>query len=1060
MIRQCRRLLAGALCALGMLPAIAAAQNAPGGQAGTGIITGRVTDAGNRAPLPGVTVLVIGTQRGTLTTADGTFRIVGVPAGAAQVRAQRIGFAAVVRPVTVTAGGTATVEFALAAAAVQLDAVVTSATGETQRARETGNAVSTIDSSRLNTAVNANFAQTLAAKAPGVNISQGSGTTGSGSRIRIRGSNSVNLSNEPLLIIDGVRINNNPQSSTGAAIGVGGQTISRVNDINPEDIENIEVIKGPAAAALYGTAASNGVIQVTTKRGRPGTARWNTFAEYGVLNDPYEYPSNFANVGTFANTPTATNPATTVQKAGCTIELQVRPLTQGGCTNGQVLSFNPLETYKPYENGFRNQYGLSVSGGREGATYYVGGDFEREQGLVDPNNLKRANFRVNLDAAVNDKVTLALRTGYLSSRQGLPQNENNGFGYLSAGLLGKAGDCSPSGAASSPFICGTGATADTISYGYFSTLPRTFFAINARQNIEKFTGGLTANYQPLTWLRGTFTGGLDAIARLDRGLLPSNVITTQGQANLQGFATDLRAQEFTYTGTGSLIATYPIREGLEATSSLGGQYIRESLFTTFATGANLLAGSRSLRGASAQKDVDNRNEEIVTIGGFGEQRFAYRDRLFLSAALRADDNSAFGQGADLVYYPSTSLSYVISEEPFFPKIESLGQLRLRTAYGKSGQRPGFRQAETFFSPVAVATAPGSEQPAAIIGGTGNPTLRPEISREYEFGFDAGFFGERLGINFTTYNKRTNEALVSVPLAPSLALTASQFRNLGATSNRGAELGINATAFDTRPAKLDLTVSYSTNRNRLEDIGVNALGEPLPAIVFNNATQRHQEGYALGGYWGRTIKSFEDKDANGIISRTGCRAYGAQGVAPTTQDEPTCEIVLSDTAEYLGSPLPTRELSVNPALTLFKNVRLQALVDYRGGYRLWNQSREFRCFNFQQCQDIVDPTTPVGDQAKVIARALNSSAGYIEDASFTRLREVSVTFTAPEQFARRLRTAGLSLTVGGQNLATWSDYTGFDPEVQAGASAVNTFTSVDFFSQAPVRRFNTRLNVTF
>ena len=1058
MIRWSRRWLAQVAVVLGVLPAVAGAQDA-----GNGIVAGRVTDAGNQRPLPGITIVVVGTTRGTITGPDGTFRIVSIPPGSVQVRAQRIGYAAQTRTLTVAAGATAAADFALAAAAVQLDAIVTSATGETQRARETGNAVSTIDSSRLNTAVNANFAQSLAAKAPGVNISQGSGSTGTGSRIRIRGSNSVNLSNEPLLIVDGVRINNNPQSSDARANGVGGQTISRVNDINPEDIENIEVIKGPAAAALYGTAASNGVIQVTTRRGRPGQARWNTFAEFGVLNDPYDYPANYANIGTFERTPTTANPATTEQRAGCTIELQVRSLAQGGCTNGQVVSFSPLETYKPYENGFRNQYGASVSGGREGATYYVGTDFEREQGLVDPNNLKRANFRVNLDAAVNSKVTLALRTGYLSSRQGLPQNENNGFGYLSAGLLGKAADCSPTGAAAAPLICGTGATADTISYGFFSTLPSTFFAINARQNVEKFTGGLTANYQPLTWLRGTFTGGLDALTRLDRGLLPSNVITTQGQANLEGFATDQRAQEFTYTGTGSLIANYAIAEGLEGTSSLGGQYIRESLFTTFATGAKLLAGSRSLRGASSQKDVDNRNEEIVTIGGFGEQRFAYRDRLFLSAALRGDDNSAFGQGADIVYYPSTSLSYVISEESFFPQVEALGQVRLRGAFGRSGQRPGFRQAETFFSPVAVSTAPGSEVPAAVIGGTGNPTLKPEISREFEFGFDAGFFGERIGINYTYYNKRTNDALVRVPLAPSLALTQDQFRNLGATSNRGNELGINATAFDTPQARFDLTLSLSSNKNRLEEIGVDASGNPLPAIVFNGSTQRHQQGYALGGYWGREIVSFEDKDNNGIISRTGCRTYGAAGVAPTTQDQPTCEISLGDTAEYLGSPLPTRELSINPALTLFKNVRVQALVDYRGGYRLWNQSREFRCFSFQQCQDINDASVPLADQALVIARALGgttASTGYIEDASFTRLREVSVTFTAPELFARRLRMAGLSLTLGAQNLATWTDYTGFDPEVQQGANAANTFTSVDFFSQAPVRRFNTRLNVTF
>jgi hypothetical protein len=304
----------------------------------------------------------------------------------------------------------------------------------------------------------------------------------------------------------------------------------------------------------------------------------------------------------------------------------------------------------------------------------------------------------------------------------------------------------------------------------------------------------------------------------------------------------------------------------------------------------------------------------------------------------------------------------------------------------------------------------------------------------------------------------------VPLAPSLGLSQNQFRNLGATSNRGNEFGVNATVYESTPAKFDFTLSYSTNRNRLEDIGVDALGNKLPAIVFNGATQRHQEQFPLGGYWGRKIVSFEDKNSNGILERTGCRTYGAAGVAPTTTDAATCEISLGDTAEFLGSPLPTRELSFSPTVTLFNNVvRLQALVDHRGGYKLYNLSREFRCFSFNVCPDIYVEGTPLADQARTVARALggtSTSTGFIEDASFTRLREISVTLTAPTNLAQRFRVAGLSLTLGAQNLATWTDYTGFDPEVQAGASALNTFTSFDFFGQAPVRRYNTRLNVTF
>jgi hypothetical protein len=187
------------------------------------------------------------------------------------------------------------------------------------------------------------------------------------------------------------------------------------------------------------------------------------------------------------------------------------------------------------------------------------------------------------------------------------------------------------------------------------------------------------------------------------------------------------------------------------------------------------------------------------------------------------------------------------------------------------------------------------------------------------------------------------------------------------------------------------------------------------------------------------------------------------VAPTTTDAAGSEIPLIDVAKYLGSPLPTRELSINPTLTLFRNVRVQALIDHRGGYRLWNQSRQFRCFDFGVCPDIFDPNTPLADQAKLVGRALggtSASTGYIEDASFTRFRELSVTLTAPQRLAQRVRVGGLSVTFGAQNLATWTDYTGFDPEVQAGANAANTFSSFDFFGQAPVRRYNTRLNITF
>ena len=247
-------------------------------QTGTGVIAGRVLDRQSQQPLENAQIRIVGTQRGTQTDQTGAYRLSGVPVGATSIVAQRIGYGQQPRSVVVTAGATATVDFSLSVSATQLDQVVVTATGETQRKRESGNATATIDPTALPLGATTNFSDVLAARAPGVSVTTSGGTVGGGSRIRIRGSNSVSLSNDPLLIIDGIRIDNTANSTS---IGVGGQQPSRFNDINPDEIENIEIIKGPAAAALYGTAAANGVIQITTKKGRAGKTRWDLTGEGG-----------------------------------------------------------------------------------------------------------------------------------------------------------------------------------------------------------------------------------------------------------------------------------------------------------------------------------------------------------------------------------------------------------------------------------------------------------------------------------------------------------------------------------------------------------------------------------------------------------------------------------------------------------------------------------------------------------------------------------------------------------------------------------------------------------
>src|SRR5437867_3750043 len=289
--------------------------------------------------------------------------------------------------------------------------------GAEQLKRELGHTVATIDAAKtVEQATPTNLADLLNARAPGVQVLPSGGTTGTGSRIRIRGSSSLSLTNEPIIVVDGIRVENGATGHTVTAIGVGGQTPSRLNDISPEDIESIEIVKGPSAAALYGTDAANGVIQIRTKRGRPGPTKWNGYVEGGVLNDSTAWPAN----------------DTSVTNAGASCSLT--QASAGVCAIDTVRTFNPLEVNSPFQTGSRQQYGVSASGGSEVTTFFLSGDFEREKGVYHPNDLRRTSLRANLHHTASRLLDIAVSTGYTSSNLGLPQNDNNSAGIASSGL--------------------------------------------------------------------------------------------------------------------------------------------------------------------------------------------------------------------------------------------------------------------------------------------------------------------------------------------------------------------------------------------------------------------------------------------------------------------------------------------------------------------------------------------------------------------------------------------------------------------------------------------------
>ena len=971
----------------------------------TGSVNGRVLDAVSKTPIVSAQVQVVGTTRGAVTGDDGTFRIPNLRVGTYNLRALRLGFHADSKTVTVGDGATADVQFDLSPVAVSLEDVVTTATGETARKREIGSNVSTLQPKQENLATAQSVSQLISARVPGVNVAGSGGTVGSGSRIRIRGANSISLTNEPLVIIDGIRFGTaigQDNTSGATSIGVGGQVPSRINDINPEDIQSIEILKGPAAAAQYGTAAANGVLQITTKRGRIGKPRWNVFVEGGTIRDVTNYPPNFAQVGV-----TSAGKATTA----CTLDNQ----TRGLCTPkpDSLVSFSPLAAADPIINGHRGAYGASVAGGTDAISYYVSGNYDRQQGVVEVSQEQRAGGRANLNVQLRDNWNLQIGTSYLADHLRLPQNDNNTLGLISAALLGRA--------------------FDDASHGYLNNqVPQALYAINTRQDVQRFENTINTSWQPLSWLTGTVVTGLDYLDRYDNEVVPPNMVTFGSLPD--GQRTSNPYKIYNYSASTTLSAKFNLFSGLVSTTKASGSFNKELIKGTRAFGAKLVAGTTSLSGTTARFAVGETNTDNKTVSELFSEDLAFRDRLYLSGALRNDKNSAFGKDFGSIVYPSVALSWVVNEESFFPKNNLFNSLRLRAAVGKSGQKPNFRDAITFFNAQTV-TQGTTDVAGILVGGTGNPDLKPEKSKETELGFDAGFFGERIGFELTHYNKRTDDLLVAVPLAPSLGLTTTQFQNLGSVKNTGWEYVINAKVIDLDPIGFDFSVAGSTNNNELLSLGLLPTGAPVPTIVVNTQ-QVHHVGYAPGSYFQKGI-TFSDANGDGIISRS--------------------EVKLTDTAVYLGNPLPRRQVTVTPNLRIFSWLQISALFDHKGGYKLFNNTRRFRC-SFNNCQEAYDKTMPLADQAANIAIPLGTDAGYIEDGTFTKLRELSFTLKAPSSFAQAMRASAVSFTIAGRNLKTWTDYTGFDPEILSSPGA--NFGTSDFLTLPPTRNWTARVNVSF
>jgi TonB-linked SusC/RagA family outer membrane protein len=960
----------------------------------SGAIAGRVTDARTQQPVLGATVSVDGTLLAGSTGSDGHYRLANVPSGPQTVSVRRIGYTSEKKTVTVVAGRDTTVDFELQTAAISLDQVVVTGAAGGETRRSVGNSVAIIDAAdALSKSEAPSLSNLLQGRAPGVVVASGSSRLGAAQAIEIRGRSSLSLDNSPLIYIDGVRVN----SATGlgaSAGGFSGQNSSvggRLNDINPEDIESIEIIKGPSASTLYGTEAANGVVQIITKKGASGSkAHFDMQVKEGTISfadAASRIPTNFVKDATGNIVP------------------------WNGVTQ-EAARGTPL-----FETGITREFSGSVSGGRDAVSYYVSGAFENDHGIEPNNLLRRFTTHANLNLVATPELTLNTSFNYVD------QIGHLGVDQGASAMLGAE--------------AGHSLLFPTSRGFYPNWLPGVFQTLwDTPQAVNRFTGSETITHHPYSWLTQRLVVGIDYTNEDDRDLeqfatpdlapgLPPSVAAGR-------IAQSLRNTAFV-TGDYSGTAQFNITPAISSATSIGAQYYRSEFNVSTLGGLSFPAPGVETISATATPITPSQTYILnTTIGGYFQQRFGWRDRLFLTAAIRVDNNSAFGNDFKWVTYPKVSGSWVINEESFWKKNRVIDALRLRAAYGESGRQPAAFSALQTFTPVP---GPGGTN-AVTSGSIGNANLKPERGKELEFGLEGSAFG-RLTFDLTYWNKRTLDEIVARGIAPSSGFAGTQFANLGEVDNGGVEMLLTLQAISRKNVDWQISGSLATNADKVKSLG------GVPSLV-SAAGQFNVVGYPIGGIWSRRVVSAGQDPTTGLA--TGVLCDGGPGNAPMA--------CAGAPFVYLGSPTPTRSGTIANTLTLYKRLRLYALVDFRGGNKLENFVEQLRCqglVGVGMCDVNYNPKNynPMYvAEANVTAYSSYLSDQFYQDASFVKLREISATYSLPEWLSGLSRA---SVTLAARNLHTWTKYRGIDPEVNSANAATST-TALDQGLVPPLRQY--------
>jgi TonB-linked SusC/RagA family outer membrane protein len=1064
-------------------------------------------------PLAGATVSIPTIGFGTTTRADGRY-VLTIPGNRVQgqqvtLSIRAIGYKPQTREITLSEGESAQ-DFTLAPNPLQLGEVVVTGAGTALEVEKLGSVRNNVDSTLIQRSNETNVVTALAAKAPNVEIVSTAGDPGANTAIRIRGANTLGSTGDPLFVVDGVPIDNSTITTTAFdGTGFGNQqgttSPNRASDLNPADIESIEILKGAAAGAVYGARAGQGVVLITTKKGRPGTTSYSLRSNLSV-NEVFRFPElqrRFAH-------------GTGGEVAGCLPSDDPAALDCGDGEPTTQYSWGPeLAPGTPtfdharevFETGLATDNTLTISGGTDRTLFYLSGGYMYQDGtIVGPrNNYERISVRLNGSHRVRDNFVVGGNVAYTNANGEFVQKGSNFSGILLGAWrtppeFDNRQYLSANGLHRSYRFPNPSASSVGLSRGYDNP----FFTANVPVSTaiaDRIIGNVNADWTPFGWLRFNYSLGLDygADDRLQgQPQTSSNIPDPRGQV----VKLDISNTQIDHNLTGT--ASYRLSRSLAGTFTLGQNLNTRSQRILGGVGNILLSAEPfTLTNTASQLPPTDQETKVRVAGYFGQATLDIADQLFLKGGLRYDGASTFARDNQHAWYPSASAAW-----QFTKAAGDLGGVlsygKLRAAYGEVGTQPQpYLTAFTFLSGGTYLDGWGTNLTATQggFGGLYSDTtaagdLRPERTKEFEAGFDLGLFRDVADLSFTYYHRKSKDVILTLPVAASTGFL-NVASNAGEITNKGVEIAFNVRPITRRDFGWDVGVLFSTNRNRVDDLSG-------PEFVSYGGTG----GFAITvAQVGEVIGAFRDWDY--IRCGRGLSLVDAGGSTVAVDDICTAEQnaeealfindgtysntgadpgngagypLLDPDTRIIGNPQPKWTGSLRTGFR-WKNWSLSGLLDIRDGGLVYNGTRgalnalgtskesgDLRNTTVVFGQDFFQ-NTPVAGPGVGTPAVLDESwfvnyystftflgEPFYESAGFVKLREVSLGYTATGGLARRLGMSSIDFRVAGRNLAVWTDYTGVDPETSLGG-AESGARGVDWFNNPQTRSwvFSVTLN---